>query len=507
MLLAAGTMAGAPAGRVKTAAGVVEGEKLGPGVWAFKGIPFAAPPVGELRWKPPQPVKKWKGVRPAKEFGARCMQARVFDDMIFRDSGPSEDCLYLNVWTPEAVKGAKRPVMVWIYGGGFTAGASSEPRQDGENLAKKGVVVVSMNYRLNIFGFMAHPELTAESGRHASGNYGLMDQTAALGWVKENIAAFGGDAGNVTIFGESAGSFSVCGQMASPLARGLFHKAIGESGSFLDTAALPAKPLAQSEKDDVKFAESLGAPTLGALRAKPAEELLAAAMKPGMTRFAPNIDGYFLPRDPAAIFAEGAQSHVPLLAGWNGQEGFLMGPKPTPESYKEGLRKQFGDKADEVLKLYPAGDEAETAQSALELSGDMFIALSTWKWLEAHRKTGQSAVYRYRFDQAPPPPAGTAPDSPAAHRGAYHSAEIEFVFGVLGSKKLPWRAEDEKVSELMRSYWVNFATKGDPNGEGLPRWPAFTEGERQVMQFLNGAQAMPEAHRERYELLDSLARR
>lgn len=495
----------APATGVRTAAGVVEGEKLATGVYTFKGVPFAAAPVGPLRWKAPQPVAKWSGVRPAREFGARCMQTRVFDDMVFRDEEASEDCLYLNVWTPAPSKSEKRPVMVWIYGGGFTAGATSEPRQDGENLAKKGVVLVSMNYRLNIFGFFSHPELAAESGHNSAGNYGLMDQLAALQWVKANIAAFGGDPGNVTIFGESAGSFSVCAQMASPLARVLFHRAIGESGSFLNTAVLPAKPLAESMKADAKFAESIGAPTLEALRAKPAAELLAAAMKPGATtRFAPNIDGYFLPRDPGAVFADGQQNHVPLLAGWNGQEGFLSDPKPTPESFAAQLHKQFGDKAGEMLKLYPAATPEEAMRSTLDLSGDMFIAFSTWKWLEAHRKTGQSPVYRYRFDQAPPPPVGTPPDSPQAQRGAYHSAEIEFVFNVLPSKNLPWRPEDQKVSDLVSSYWVNFAKSGDPNGAGLPKWPAFTDSNREVMQFLNGASAMPEPHRERYEFLDSM---
>src|SRR5579859_1123232 len=268
----------AAAQQVRTEAGTVEGSTNHDGkVQIFKGIPYAAPPVGALRWKEPQPVAKWEGVRKATEFGARCMQGNVFGDMVFRDAGTSEDCLYLNVWTPKASAEAKLPVMVWIYGGGFQAGATSEPRQDGEALAHRGVVIVSMNYRLGIFGFFSHPELTKESAHHASGNYGLLDQVAALEWVRKNIAAFGGDPENVTIFGESAGSFSVSALMASPRSKGLIHRAIGESGAFFGRT-LMAKPLAQSEQDAAKWAESNGADTLEKLRAMPAQQLLEAAM-------------------------------------------------------------------------------------------------------------------------------------------------------------------------------------------------------------------------------------
>jgi para-nitrobenzyl esterase len=300
-----------------SASGQIEGSKSADGkIRIYKGIPFAAPPIGELRWKAPQPVAAWSGVRQATEFGARCMQGRPYDDMVFRDQGPNEDCLYLNVWTPAESARAKLPVMVWIYGGGYAAGATSEPRQDGEALARKGVVVVSMNYRLGIFGFFAHPELTKESGRNASGNYGLMDQTAALVWVRDNIAAFGGDPGKVTIFGESAGSLSVSAQMVSPTARGLFHRAIGESGAFFGNTMRTAM-LADSEATGVKFGSSLEAQSLADLRAKPAQELLDAQLKAGRggPRFTPNIDGYFFPELPAQIYAEGKQARVPLLAG------------------------------------------------------------------------------------------------------------------------------------------------------------------------------------------------
>ena len=259
-----------PKARTRTTNGVIEGV-ISQGVRTYKGIPFAAPPAGDLRWKPPQPAASWDGVRPATGFGPRCMQGRIFDDMIFRDEGPSEDCLYLNVWAPEKPQEKPLPVMVWIYGGGFQAGASSEPRQDGGELSKKDVVVVSFNYRLGAMGFYSHPELSKESPYHASGNYGLLDQVAALRWVRNNIAAFGGDPGNVTIFGESAGSMSVSALMASPLAKGLFHRAIGESGGAF-SATRPMRGLVESEAAGLKFAESsLGTASLKELRALPGE--------------------------------------------------------------------------------------------------------------------------------------------------------------------------------------------------------------------------------------------
>ena len=303
------------AGQVRTEAGSVEGSTSADGkVQIFKGIPYAAPPVGALRWKEPQPVPSWQGVRKATEFGARCMQGNVFGDMVFREAAPSEDCLYLNVCTPKASPDAKLPVMVWIYGGGFQAGATSEPRQDGEHLAHKAVVVVSMNYRLGIFGFFSHSELTKESPHHASGNYGLQDQAAALQWVRKNIAAFGGDPENVTIFGESAGSFSVSALMASPTSKALLHRAIGESGAFFGRT-LTAKPLAESEQDGVKFAQSIGADTLEKLRGMTAQQTLDAASKDkNAFRFGPDIDGYFFPESPSEIYAKGNEAHVTLLA-------------------------------------------------------------------------------------------------------------------------------------------------------------------------------------------------
>ncbi len=397
----------AAAGQVRTETGTVEGSTSADGkVQIFKGIPFAAPPVGALRWKEPQPVQAWQGVRKTTEFSARCMQGNVFGDMVFRDAAPSEDCLYVNVWTPKTSANAKLPVMVWIYGGGFQAGATSEPRQDGEHLAHKGVVVVSMNYRLGIFGFFSHPELTKESAHHASGNYGLQDQVAALQWVRKNIAAFGGDPENVTIFGESAGSFSVSALMASPLSKGLIHRAIGESGAFFGRT-LTAKPLADSEQDAVKFGESIGADTLEKLRAMTAQQMLDAASKDkNAFRFGPNIDGYFFPENPVEIYAKGNQAHVALLAGWNHDEGnyhmFFGSDPPTSENYANKLNQMFGKNAADVLRLFRAEGDEQVKSSADLLATANFIGYGTWKWIEMQTKLADPPVYRYEFDQAPP---------------------------------------------------------------------------------------------------------
>jgi para-nitrobenzyl esterase len=493
------------ADQVKTDKGIVEGTASADSkVRIFEGIPFATPPVGALRWKAPQPAPAWTGVKKTTEFGARCMQGRIFGDMGFRDKGPSEDCLYLNVWTPAPpAEGHLLPVMVWIYGGGFAAGASSEPRQDGENLARKGVVAVSFNYRLGVFGFLTHPEMAKESGHDSAGNYGLLDQVAALEWVHRNIAAFGGDPANVTIFGESAGSFSVSALMASPLSQGLFERAIGESGAFFGTT-LGLKTDAQAEEGDVKFAESLGAKTIEALRAIPADDLLKASLKQGMIRFSPVIDGYFLPEDAASIFAAGKQSHVPLLAGWNRDEGtyhaIFKQNAPTVENFVKFAHETYGDKAAAFLKVYGAANDEQAKRAAQDLAGDQFIGFSTWKWIEEQAATGKSPVYRYEFDDAPPSPTGA--DGP---RGAYHSSEIEFVFEQLASKDLPWRPQDKKLSDTMSSYWTNFAKTGDPNGPGLPKWPAYNAADGyQVMHLSASPHAAPDEHRGRYEFLDSL---
>jgi para-nitrobenzyl esterase len=490
----------------RISSGIIEGVVSADGkVRTFKGIPYAQPPVGELRWKAPQPVQPWTGVRAAIDYGPRPMQGRIFDDMVFRDAGPSEDCLYLNLWLPEDQPHQKLPVMVWIYGGGFAAGATSEPRQDGGNLCQKGVLVVSMNYRLGVFGFLAHPELTKESAHHASGNYGLMDQIAALQWVHDNIAAFGGDPDNVTIFGESAGSFSVSALMASPRARGLFHQAIGESGAFFGTS-LAQQDLARGEAMGRQFVETAFGPTsLAGLRAKPAADLLAAALKQPRRWFSPIIDGDVLPADSRTIYGSGRQAHVPLLAGWNrdegGYRGFFGEAAPTLANYQARARERFGDRADAFLRAYPATTDAEAKRAAADLAGDDFIGFSTWKWLELHRQTGGSPVYRYHFEQTLPL---TPEAQPGAEPVAPHASEIEFVFRVLSSRPLPWRSEDHQVSELMASYWTNFAKTGNPNGHGLPDWPQYRPDDGfQVMHLQVPATASRDDQRGRYEFLDA----
>jgi para-nitrobenzyl esterase len=488
--------------------GVLEGVVSADGkVRTFKGIPYAAPPVGALRWKAPQPAPSWTGVRKAADYGPRAMQGRIYDDMVFNDAGPSEDCLYLNLWMPNDQPATNLPVMVWIHGGGFKAGSSSEPRQDAGNLSKKGVMVVSFNYRMGVFGFLSLPDLTKESPQNASGNYGLLDQVAALQWVKKNIALFGGDPDNVTIFGESAGSFSVSALMASPLAQGLFRRAIGESGAFFG-GTLPTRTRAVAEEAGVKFMQSaFGTSSVEALRAKPAQELLDASLKDPPEPFPPDIDGYFLPSDCLSIYAAGKQSHVPLLAGWNRDEAsyksYFTNDAPTLENFITRARAQFGTNAEAFLKAYAASNDAEAKRAAQDLAGDRFIAYGTWKWMEMHLQTGGSPVYRYEFDQALPLPAnalpGTEPTAP-------HASDIEFVFRVLSSRRLPWRQQDRDVSELMASYWTNFAKTGDPNGAGLPAWPAYTGRDGYPVMHLQAASAVqPDTHRSRYELLDRLA--
>jgi para-nitrobenzyl esterase len=432
------------------------------------------------------------------------MQGRIYSDMVFRDLGPNEDCLSLNVWTPADAK--KLPVMVWIYGGGFLAGGTSEPRQDGQNLAKQGVVVVSMNYRLGVFGFFTHTELAAESGTKVAGNYGLLDQMAALQWVQRNIAVFGGDPGNVTIFGESAGSFSVSALMASPRAKGLFHKAIGESGAAFYSHDLPFLPLREQEQEDAKFSEyALGLKELAALRALPAEKLLEASLKEEngerAFHFRPNVDGDFLPEPIPAIFAQGKQNDVPLLAGWNRDEGHFSpaSGKSATVSAREKAEKEFGTRSAEFLKLYSGTSETDVERSLSDFDGDQFIAFSTWKWLEAQKTSGKQVVYRYRFDHP-------LPSADKTERvGAYHSAEIEYVFGQLDSKALPFRAEDRKLSLQMQQYWANFARTGDSNGPGLPRWPAYEAGGGWPVMHLRAApEAEKDAIRDRYLFLDTV---
>jgi para-nitrobenzyl esterase len=452
------------------------------------------------------------------------MQHPVFGDMNFRSDGMSEDCLYLNVWTPAKTANERLPVLVYFYGGGFIAGDGSEPRYDGESMARRGIVAVSLNYRLGLFGFLAHPELSKESPQHASGNYGLLDQAAVLRWVRENIAAFGGDPKRVTIAGESAGSASVSAQMVSPLSRDLIAGAIGESGSVLST--MRAVPLTQAEADGTKFAGEVGAASLAALRALTAEQLMDATKKQPFGRFPIAVDGYFFNEPPHETYAAGRQAHVPLLVGWNSEEmtgrALLGGDEPTPENFEKVVRKLYGARAEEALKLYPARTREEVIEAATDLAGDRFIGYSTWKWFDLHARTGGRNVYRYFYAHPRPPMTPEMGDAkpglaggvvrgqnPGAvsmppARGAVHSAEIEYALGNLASNRVyAWTPDDYKVSELLQSYFANFIRKGDPNGPGLPEWPAVKRGSTvQFMRLAVDSRVEDDKHRARYLFLD-----
>ncbi|KQQ40515.1 carboxylesterase [Duganella sp. Leaf126] len=492
----------AQAPRATTTGGVVQGALVADGVVSYKGIPYAAPPVGALRWKAPQPAPAWRGVRQATAFGPRPMQLPLFADMVFRSDTASEDCLYLNVWTPvqpSGVKHARLPVLVYFYGGGFAAGDGSEPRYDGAAMAARGIVTVTVNYRLNVFGFLAHPELSAESPHKASGNYGLMDQAAALQWVSNNIAAFGGDPARVTIAGESAGSFSVSAQMISPLAKRLIAGAIGESGSLLGLYA-PQK-LADAERAGADFAGKVGAADLAALRAMPAQQLLDA-LPATRTGFFVIEDGYVLPGAPQALYAAGRQARVPLLAGWNSHEGsdkqVLGMEEPTVASFTAALQKLYGEQADSARQAY-LGDGASADQvtaAAVNLASDRFISYGTWKWLDTHARTSGKPVYRYFYTRARP-----------GNVGAAHSAEIEYALGNLdGNKTYAWTPEDRALSQQMQRYFANFIKTGNPNGAALPEWPQARAGAgAQVMLLDVDPHAIAAPDDARFEFQDAMA--
>ncbi len=451
---------------VRIDSGLVSGAPgTNPEVRVYKGIPFAAPPVGERRWKAPQSPAAWSGVREATQFSPVCVQSPYPETSIYYQppSPMNEDCLYLNVWT--AAKSAKeqRPVMVWIHGGGYTRGTGATPTYNGENLAKKGVVVVTINYRLGIFGFLAHPELTKESDVRSSGNYGLQDMVAALQWVQKNIAAFGGDPKRVTIFGESAGSSAVNFLVASPLARGLFHRAIGESGANFGRRSPPAEM--------EQIGSRLG--TLAALRAKPAADLLKvdAAVRPG-------VDGWFLPEDVTSAFEHSKQIDVPVIAGYNHDEARTLAPWPanaTSKTFLDQVHKRYGDFADEFLKLYPAGSDAQAADSHYDSSRDQGMGWQMRTWVRAQAQHGKSRAYLYYFTRVPPIPNSD-------RYRAYHAAEIQYVFGNFRAGR-QWEDTDHKLSDAMSSYWVNFATTGNPNGKGLPKWPSYDAKSDPSMEF------------------------
>ncbi|MFC4211033.1 carboxylesterase/lipase family protein [Pedobacter lithocola] len=514
--------------QVRISNGIVEGTSENAGITTFKGIPFAKAPIGNLRWKAPEPVNNWTNILKADKFGNNAMQKKPFGDMGFRSSGMSEDCLYLNVWTPSKTFKDKLPVLVYFYGGGYVAGDGSEPRYDGEAMAKKGIVVLTINYRLGVFGFMAHPELTKESANKSSGNYGLLDQRMALLWVQENIKNFGGDPKKVTIAGESAGSISVSAQMASPISKNLFAGAIGESGAMIHPTLAPTS-LDAAEKNGLTFAEKINAKSLTELRAMPAEQLLDESSKPGAFKTAANIDGYFLTKNLVESFSVGEQAKVPLLAGWNSAEvpyqALMGGDAPTVENYTKKLKQLYPNNADEVLKLYPATNPDEVIVSATALASDRFIAYSTWKWIGLQAKNTDKAVYRYLFSKSKPPmtpkfaqatpglAGGIKMDSsntkpapkPLSSEGAPHAFEIEYAMGNLNSNPVyAWTAEDHKVSDTMLQYFANFIKTGNPNDSKLPKWSPVKKDAASYMNIgVNTAESSEQTkERARYLFLD-----
>jgi para-nitrobenzyl esterase len=473
------------------------------GIRAFTGIPFAAPPVGHLRWRAPQPPAHWKGVRRADTFGPECMQSNGFGHGPFSPKTlqkVSENCLYLNVWTPASSGHQRLPVMVWIYGGGFSGGSSSMQYYDGDALARRGVVVVSFNYRLNVFGFFAYAQQKSTAGDTASGNYGLLDMIAGLKWVQKNIAAFGGDPNRVTIFGESAGSIAVSYLMASPLAKGLFQRVIGESGSSVAGPFVP-HTLAQAQQSGLAFAQFAGARSLAQLRALPADRLYKLSVefvrkKKGLGPFSPDIDGSFLPTAPYHIFAEGKQNDVPLIAGSNAEDGSLFIHLIGPEAFIDQARQRFGSEASAYLKLYPANSVQQAHRSEIESSTDELFAFPMRNWVRLQARTGNSRAYLYVLSHVAP-----MPDS--SRYGAFHGSDIYYVFDSMSyHPNWAWTAADHSLSRAIMSYWVNFAKTGDPNGNGLPHWPAYNRQSQEAIYLGNKIEPKPEPNRARLDWWD-----
>jgi para-nitrobenzyl esterase len=472
------------------------------GLTIYRGIPYAAPPVGDLRWRPPQPAPKWEGVRAATEYGRACMQS---NPAIRNLPAPSEDCLFLNVWTPAKRASEKLPVMVWIHGGGFTAGTPAEKLYHGEWLAQKGVVVVSIGYRLGVFGFLAHPGLSAESNRHVSGNYGLLDMIAGLQWVQRNISAFGGNPRRVTIFGESAGAIAVSMLCASPLGKGLFQGAISESGGSFGPVRAGGgpgenmQPLAEAEKAGAAWARTLGASTLAEMRNIPAEKLLAAAQRQRGISW-PVVDGWVIPDDQYRLYEAGKYNDVPVLIGYNSDEGATFGAPRSQQAYVESVRQRYGRFADKLLAVYPGGETPAEKKTARDLTRDTAFGWHTWTWARLQAKTGKSKVFLYYFDEHPEYPA----DSPRAGYGTPHSEELPYVFRQLTEHNRPAPTpKDEALSDMMRTYWTNFAKTGNPNGDNLPNWPAFSNAKPQTLHISAGdTKAIPVVNEDGLKVLD-----
>jgi para-nitrobenzyl esterase len=510
--------------QLKIENGTIEGiQDSKTGVKMYLGIPFAKPPVGELRWKAPQSADNWQGVKETKKFGHRPVQINVWGDMDYRSDTTSEDCLYLNVWT-SAKANEKLPVLVYFYGGGLICGDGSEPRYDGASMAQKGIVAVTVNYRLNIFGFFAHPELSAESPYKASGNYGFLDQNLALKWVQNNIAAFGGDQQKVTIAGESAGSESVCAQVISPLSKNLFAQAIGESGSMSDITE-PLIPMPEAEKTGLEFAKNAGYHSLAELRALSTEQIFEAYQKSGRFGFPTVLDGHFFPKTLTETYNAGECNKVPLLLGWNSAEvpgsSMMNGLPYTEENYRKIVQNMYPQYYQEILKLYTASTAQELNYSATALASDNFIAYSTWKWFDMHLKYSGQPVYRYLFSKVRPPlidqsltaglaggtmkkdDAKQASDKPI---GAPHASEIPYCMGNLPLVKVfSWTENDYKTSEAMQQYFANFIISGNPNGKNLSDWPAaLPDDSKPSVMEINAEPKAFQADDARYRLLDKV---
>lgn len=475
----------------------------------FLGIPYAAPPVGELRWKAPQSMDNWGGVKSTKAFGNTPFQENIFGDMVYRTEGFSEDCLYLNVWTPSNKSKELLPVLVYFYGGGFVAGDGSEPRYDGASMAQKGIVTVTVNYRLNIFGFFAHPDLSAEASYGSSGNYGLLDQNAALKWVKQNINAFGGDPDRVTIAGESAGSISVSAQMASPLSKDLIHGAIGESGAAIHPTLAPV-PLAEAEKIGVEFVGQAGFTSLHQLRALSTQELYNVYKNSRRFGFPTVIDGYFYPSSLPEIFENKSQAQVPLLCGWNSAEmsgqAFMQGLPNTKDNFIKKVKEVYPEHFNEVLKMYPHNNATEVEFSATDLASDRFIAYSTWKWADLHLKNSDQPVYRYLYSKKRPESVDGNPGPPPI--GAPHACEIEYCMGNLHLvDTFKWTEDDYKVSNTMQNFFANFIKTGNPNDESLPEWPMLDKSNNpSVMIIDTDSKSMKSNVESRYHFHDEYYR-
>lgn len=466
--------------RVVVEDGLVVGVRSGELV-SFKGIPFAAPPVRELRWRPPQPVTPWTGELVADRFSPMCLQPlRARNSVFYLGEEPSsEDCLYLNIWST-AKAGDKRPVMVFVYGGGWTIGSASLPLYGGEALARKGAIVVSFNYRVGARGFFAHPELTSE-GNGASGNYGLMDMVAVLKWVNGNIERFGGDPANVTLYGQSAGSVAIALLQASPLASGLFHRAIGQSGGYNISGRLQV--LADAEKAGIASAAKLEAPSLAALR-----NLGGDVIMNGDNNLRPIIDGAVLLQQPAEVFASGSQTAIPILVGSNADEGTAYPVAMSPSAFVTDAEKRYGADARHLLALYPAATDAEARAASHALMRDRTFAAPMRRW--AREQSAVAPVFVYHFSRVHPfvEGLGYAQQDPATGMGAYHGAEMAYAYGTMDvlnrfAKTRAWSEEDRRYSDAMMSYWLNFARTGDPNGESLPAWPAYELDSEQAMLF------------------------